>query len=99
MINSEIIQAVLSKSKNLPKDFRIMQFNGIKIFENYNLGYQLEILNCPDEISDSDLQRSDVIKSKVVTIKYEELGSLQPNDLMNLIRNKILDAIKELKES
>jgi len=89
---------------NLPNNFRFFQFDGRKIFDEWNQdGTRTERLQCqllvaPKEISDYDLKRTDIIASRLITFESNELNVNYPKDLMNLVKDKLKIAIDELQQ-
>lgn len=87
----------------LPKDFRFQTFNGQIIFEAINQDgsprteYVINLLMAPNNISDYELKRSDVIAHKSIVFTQKEAMNENYEDLCRLIQVRISEAVVSLQ--
>ena len=102
MMNSDLIKIV--HTSNLPKNFRFQRWEGQVIFNAINKDgslrseYVIQLLVAPDEISDYDLKKSDVIAHKSIVIDQRDILDKKPEEFVRLIQSKLQSAIQELQE-
>lgn len=101
-MNTTIFEIV--HSNNLPKNFRFQQFEGRKVFDGTNQDgspraeYVMMLLVAPEEISDYNLKKSDVIAQKAIVINHTEIITKSREDIVKLLRERIQGAISSLQE-
>lgn len=98
MIPNEAIHIIESKSIGLPKGWRFYQYEGRKVFNSIDdpNKYWLQLIKAPEEISDYDLKRSDIIETKDICIEINALNHPNAKALMNHISEQLRKAISEI---